>query len=1239
MAPEPALRAIVGIGASAGGLEAFGQLLHGLPVDTGMAFVLVQHLDPRHESILPELLSSRTQMPVVQVTDETAVRPNHVYVIPPNTTMAISGSVLHLSPRDASPERHMPIDTFFRSLAEDQKSNSIGVILSGAASDGTLGLRAIKAEGGITFAQDGTAAFDGMPRSAVHTGVVDFVLAPEQIARELAIIARHPYQVARVPEEPEAAIADGATMQKLIALLRVSKGVDFSQYKPATVLRRTMRRMVLTKAADPEEYLEFLRRTPGEVDALFNDLLISVTEFFRDPVVFDALKEKAFPKVLNERQAGQPLRIWVPGCSTGEEVYSIAISLIEYLEDCGRDEAIQIFGTDVSEAAIEKARAGTYSDAAVASVSQERRRRFFAQVEGGSQICRTIRELCVFSQQNIIKDPPLSRMDLISCRNLLIYFGANLQKRVMNVFLYSLQPAGCLLLGNSETPALLDAFVALDREHKIYCRNLTAAQPAFDLPSRMAAFPPLTAATDPPGSEARKEREPAAAMSVQKYVDRMLLTQYAPAGLLLDKTFKIMEFRGDIGSYLGPAAGEADLNLMKMVREELALHVRAALEEARKQKSGIRVEDIQIRDAGGPRRRVSIAATPILIPAVDPHYLVLFEEQSGDGDAPHQDDSGAYAPPILPEDARARTAHLEEELTATRRYLQTIIEELRSANEEAQSTNEELQSTNEELQTAKEELQSTNEELTTLNAEMLSRNTQLGQSNNDLLNLLSSMNMPIVMLDGALRIRRFTPASEKVLNLIGTDVGRPISDIKPRINVPDLEEILRSVIETLAPYEREVQDQEGRWYSMRVRPYRTAENRIEGAVLQLLDVDEIKRSTEQIRYARDYAEAIIATVREPLAVLGQDLRIETANHSFYEMFRLSPGEVTGRSMFEVGSGMWDFPKLRELLDGIVSGAARLKELEIEHDFLRIGPKTMALNARKIEQEGSNGRILLAFEDITERKREAEARYRRLFEAAKDGILIVDAFSGEITDVNPFTEELFGYSRAELVGKEFWAAGPLKEIPEGRELIARIREQGVIQFPDVTLNSRDGRPVQVEAVANVYDEGDRKVIQFNVRDIANRKRFERQLEHTQKLESLGLLAGGIAHDFNNLLTGVMGNASLVLTDMDRDNPSRPLMRQIVQASERAANLTRQMLAYSGKGRFVSEPIDLNQLVAEISALVQSFSAEDGGAQTGPEERAALHGRRFGTDPATRHEPGDQWRRSNSGGPGRFGGGAD
>ena len=1176
--PPAAAYTVVGIGASAGGFEAFGELLNALPDDTGMAFVLVQHLDPRHSSALAGLLGHRTKMPVVEVAHGTVVRPNRIYVIPPNANMSIARGALSLTPRPEPGGRYMPIDSFLRSLAEDQKGKAIGVILSGAATDGTLGLKAIKAEGGITFAQNESAKFDGMPRNAVAAGVVDFVLPPDEIARELAAIARHPYRTGGAAPS----FQETHAFQKILGLLKTTVGVDFSQYKPNTLLRRMERRIVLQKAGDPDHYFRILQQNPAEVRALSEDLLISVTEFFRDPPAFDALKESVFPAIVRERQPGQPIRVWVPGCSTGDEVYSIAICLIEYMQDAGLNFPMHIFGTDASERSIQKARAGVVSHSSSTAISHERLKRFFVEVDAGYQIVRPVRDRCVFAVHNLAADPPFSRMDLISCRNLLIYLGPALQQRVMSTLFYALQPDGCLLLGSTETPgSLAEYFTPLDSQHRIYTRKPAADRHGFELPTRVATFPIFRQDENLPAGES-KVREGAPLSPLQRQVDRLLLAEYAPPSVVIDDNSCIVEFRGHVGPYLAPHAGEADLDLFRMLREDVVLHVGAAVEEARQKNMGIRVEGIPV-SRGGPRT-IALAVTPLSTTESGRHFLITFEDDpraAAGGTAP----ADAAARPEGPLDSLGRIAQLETELTSTRRYLQSIIEELRSSNEEAQSTNEELLSSNEELQTAKEELQASNEELHTLNAEMEGRNAELKILTDDLLNLLASLQTPILMLDASLRIRRFTQVSEKLLNLISADIGRPVSDLQPRINLPQLEEIISQVVDTLAPDEREVQDREGRWYSLRVRPYRTSENRIEGAVLQLIDIDELKKTLEQVRHARDYASAIVETVREPLIVLGPELRIETANRAFFQTFRTSPEENLKKPIYEVGGGQFDFPKLRDLLNRVAKTDSIIEDVEIERNFERIGRKTILLNARRIEQEDA-GLILLAFEDITERKRAAEARYRRLFEAAKDGILIADRGTGEVTDANPHLEALFGYRREELVGGKWWEIELLRDLPDVKSTLERMRAQDVAHFPDLPLKAKSRRAVHVELVANEYAEGERSVIQFNIRDITDRKRFERHLQHTQKLESLGLLAGGIAHDFNNLLTGIMGNASLGLTELPDSAPIRRYFREIVSASERAAYLTRQLLAYAGKGRFILERIDLSQLVREIEPLIHS-----------------------------------------------------
>ncbi len=1175
---------VVGIGASAGGLEAFGDFLKALPTDTGMAFILVQHLDPHHSSLLVELLRNRTKMPVLAVSDGTVVEPNHVYVIPPNTKMTIARGVLQLTSRGVPASRYMPIDTFLCSLAEDQKANAVGVILSGAATDGTLGLHEIKTEGGITFAQDRSAKFDGMPRSAIAAGVVDFILPPDAIARELASISRHPYRSDGVPTglSPEAPV-----FSKILRLLRKATGVDFTKYKPNTLLRRTERRIVMRKVGRAEQYLEVLKHDPAEVRALAEDLLINVTEFFRDPEVFESLKENVIPEILRRKDPGEAVRVWVPACSTGEELYSIAICLVECIEEAGVEFPIQIFGTDLSERSIQKARAAIYRPSGTAAISPERLQRFFVQAESGHQIVRYLRDKCVFAVHNLTADPPFSRMDLISCRNLLIYLGQDSQQHVLSTLFYAIQPHGFLVLGTAERPgALAEYFAPVDRQPDIYVRKEPPAKPGFGLPGRVAPFRVSTEEEEEKESPAaRRMKIPDEGLSgaLQRHVDR-LLARYAPPAVVVDDQCKIVEFHGDVGLYLAPQTGEADLDLFRMLHGDVGLHLRAAVDEARQKNMGIRVEDIQFL-RGGPKN-ITVAVTPVSASGLGRHFLISFEDATRGAGAPGAPKEEGE-PGVNPEDEadpQRRIAQLQAELTSTRRYLQSIIEELRSTNEEAQSSNEELQSANEELQTAKEELQASNEELQTLNTEMDSRNADLKQLSDDLLNVLTSLQTPILLLDGALRIRRFTPVSERLLNLIATDVGRPVSDLKPRINVPDLEELVRHVMDNLAPQEREVRDQEGRWYSLRVRPYRSSENRIDGAVLQLLDIDELKRTSERFERARDYASAIVETVREPLVVLDAQLRIASANRAFFEAFKTSPEESLNRSVYEIGGQRFDFPELHNLLDRVAQRDSRIEDVELERDFEGVGRRTMLLSARRIEGDDETGRVLLAFEDITERKREAEARYRRLFEAAKDGILIVDAKTGEITDANPFIERLSSYGREELVGRRLWEVEPLAGNPDVKSVIGQIHGQESAHFPDLVVKSKSGRAVHVEVVASEYAEGTRRVVQFNLRDTTERKRLERQLQHTQKLESLGLLAGGIAHDFNNLLTGIMGNASLGL--MADSAPTLRYFREILSASQRAADLTRQMLAYAGKGQFVVTRIDVSQLVREIGPLIQT-----------------------------------------------------
>ena len=702
---------IVGIGASAGGLEACSQLFRELPADPGMAFVLVQHLDPAHESALPELIARTSRIRVHQAKDGTQVEPNHLYVIPPNTDLTILRGRLQLVPREKVHGQYMPIDKFFRSLAQDQGSRAIGVILSGTASDGTLGIEAIKAEGGIVFAQDEQSAkYPGMPRSAIATGCVDLILSPDGIAKELTRIGHHPYVAQpKALLTPEPLPAAGESLTKIFQMLRVATGVDFTYYKSTTIHRRIQRRMAVNRVDSLDDYVRHLRQTPAEVQKLYYELLVTVTSFFRDPEAFETLKQHAFPSLMKQRAPEEPLRIWVPGCSTGEEAYSLAICLLECLGDYAASTPIQIFATDVSEVALDKARAGLFVQNIALDVSPERLRRFFVKVEHGYQISKAIRDLCIFAKQDLAKDPPFSKLDLVSCRNVLIYFGPLLHKKIIPVFHYALKSDGFLLLGSSETIAPFgELFEPVDKKHKLYSKHATATRPPIDFAAGryLLEEPRTTELAKRPGEETWSDAD------VQREADRIVLGQYAPAGVLVNAGLEIVQFRGDTSPYLSPAPGRASFNLFKMAREGLLAELRTAISQAKKKDTTVIKEGVSVKSRG-ELNEVNVKVVPVKVPlSAEPYLLVLFEKVANGSRRTRPGRAPETA--VTQKDVDRRIPQLEQELLATKEYLQATIEEqeatneeLKSANEEILSSNEELQTTNEELQTAKEELQST----------------------------------------------------------------------------------------------------------------------------------------------------------------------------------------------------------------------------------------------------------------------------------------------------------------------------------------------------------------------------------------------------------------------------------------------------------------------------------------------------------------------------------------------------
>ncbi len=960
---------VVAVGASAGGLEATTQLLSRLPAKSGIAIVIVQHLAPKHDSSLVTLLSRISKMRVSEVAKATPVEANHVYVIPPGRDLIYGRWKLFLKPRDENHGLHMPVDRFMESLAKEEGHRAIGVVLSGTGSDGALGLQAIKARGGIAFAQsESSAKYDGMPRAAIATGCTDFVLPPALIGEKLLQIARHPYVVRSAPRPVEETI-DRDVLRGILNLLRSSTGSDFTQYKKGTIVRRIRRRMVLHKSRNLMDYTKFLAQHPDEASALHEDILIHVTGFFRDAPAFEILKRKVFPRVLKARQPSTPIRIWVPGCATGEEVYSLAICLLECMKDESDNVTIQVFGTDVNEPSLERARSGVYTSNQVKDVSPGRLKQFFVKLDRGYQIRKDIRERCVFAKQNVFQDPPFSRLDLISCRNVLIYLGPELQNRVIPIFHYALKPTGLLLLGRAETiTSHSELFAPVDRSYRIYSRKPGASRLAFE--RRSAERDEQVNRSQP--SPAKVEDAPGRSAGAES----ILLARHGPAAVLVNSDLEILQFSGRTSAFLDPVAGPASLSLAKMARESLVWEIRSAIQKSRKTGAPVRRERVPIA-ANGKSNEAAVEVIPL--PArsgEDRNFWVVFE----DG-AEKQSHVGLLAtaenrtPPGRQQPQRQVLARMQRELEQTRARMDEIIrgqettnEELQSANEEILSRNEELQSINEEMETAKEELQSSNEELTTLNDELEHRHSELSQLNSDLTNLFISLDIPVLILGRDLRIRRFSPAAESLFNLMPSDIGRPVNDMRFSVTIPELRDASAAVISSGRRSEHQIQDLAGKSYSLRIHPYRVAESKIEGAVVALLDISALQRASDAIEDARRYAEAIIEAVQESLVVLDSGLRVMSTNSSFYKTFHAAPKTTLGNLIYDLGNGQWNIPRLRSLLEKVLSSDVPLSNFEVEHDFPSIGRKTMLLHARQFRSpKGGAPLILLAIQDETERR--------------------------------------------------------------------------------------------------------------------------------------------------------------------------------------------------------------------------------------------------------------------------------
>lgn len=1069
---------IVGIGCSAGGLEAMELFFRNMPPDSDMAFVVIQHLDPSHKGFLAEILQRTTTMNVLQASERLKVKPNHIYVIPPNKSLSILNGILHLLKPTQSRGFRLPIDIFFRSLATDQLGKSIGIVLSGMGSDGSLGIKSIKEKNGFVLVQDpNSAKFDAMPKNAIETVNVDIIATPEELPQKLISLLKY---IPPIQLETEIDYKTRNSLDKIIILLREQTGHDFLLYKKNTLLRRIERRKGIHQIEKIQNYVRFLQENPKEIELLFRELLIGVTSFFRDASVWEKLGDSILPEMMKEMPNGHVLRAWVTACSTGEEAYTLAIVMKEALEKTNptKNLTFQIFATDLDNDAIEKARRGIFSSSIAIDVSPELINKYFTPQEDEYRINPSIREMLVFAPHDIIKDPPFTKLDILTCRNMLIYMEPPLQKKLITLFNYSLNPKGILVLGSAETLGRNNSgFDIIDSRLKIFKRNPIASS------HELTDFPSSFSRNKFTMTEMKKS--PKTVDNIQTIADQILLQRFAPASVLVNDKGDILYITGKTGKYLEPVAGKANWNIHAMARDGLKHELLSAFHKSALSFEPITIENIKI-NANGIPNSVNITVQRFENPeSIKGMIMIVFTDVVPTIENRVKDSSTSkkYTSTIQKE-LEAELKQSNDLLQSTREEMQTSQEELKSTNEELQSTNEELQSTNEELTTSKEEMQSLNEELQTVNSELQSKLSEFEQANNDMKNLLNSTEIATLFLDKELNIRRYTDPITKIFKLRATDTGRPFTDLVTDLDYPEMGIHARQVIKNLTSIQNTIPTRDGKWFYVRIMPYRTLDDRIDGIVITFTDITVAKQAEETLISENRYRR-LFESAKDGILILdAQTGKIMDVNPFLIELLGYSKEQFVEKAIWEIGS-----------LKDIVANKNKFKELQ-QNKFVRYENLPLeTADGKKINVEFVSNAYLVnnnkvfqcIIRDISDRKliedalRFSDVRYRHLFESAKDGIFFLDPNTGKIIDINPFLVKLLGYKKEILTKKEIWKLDIFKEIIPNEKKFLEIKQKEIVCYPNLTIETETGKTMNVEFTSNMYLEQQHKIIQCFIRE--------------------------------------------------------------------------------------------------------------------------------------------------------------